>query len=85
VKNPQKENVDVSISVVEFLRSVPTEREARALFDRVAQLRRLIAELECDCTEWQCDADLRLTVTKMKSQADYAKLTLSLLQPMKKH
>jgi hypothetical protein len=64
---------------------VPSEREARALFNRVKDLRRLIAELECDCTEWQCDADLRLTVTKMKIQADYAKLTLSLLQPMKKH
>jgi hypothetical protein len=64
---------------------VPSEREARALFERVAHLRRLIAELECDCTEWQCDADLRLTLTRMKGQADDAKLTLSLLQPMRKH
>jgi len=64
---------------------VITERQARKLFERVNFVRALIAEIECDCSEWQCDADLRRAFTKMKISLDDATLVLALLQPMRKH
>ena len=72
-------------AVYRIARFVTTERQARLLLERVNHLRQLVAEIECDCTEWQCDADLRRTFARMKVHLDDATLALALLQPLKKH
>ena len=64
---------------------VTTERQARLMLERVTYLRQLIGELECDCTEWQCDVEIRVAFARMKLQLDDAALALSMFQPMRKH
>jgi len=64
---------------------VTTERQARILYQRVTHLRQVIADLECDSSEWQCDPEVQHTFTKIKMQLNDAILVLSLWQPMKKH
>jgi hypothetical protein len=66
-------------------RLVTTERQARILYQRVARLRQAISELECDSSEWQCEAEVQQAFTKIKVQLNDAILVLSLWQPMKKH
>jgi len=65
--------------------TVISERHARKLLERVDYLRRLIGEIECDCSEWPCDADLRRAFAGMKTNLDDATLVVALLQPMRKH
>jgi len=55
------------------------------MLERVTYLRQLIGELECDCTEWQCDVEIRVAFARMKLQLDDAALALSMFQPMRKH
>ena len=64
---------------------VTTERQARVMLERVTYLRQLISELECDCSEWQCDVEIRVAFARMKTQLDDATLALSMFQPMRKH
>jgi hypothetical protein len=62
-----------------------SERQPRILLERVNFVRALIDEIECDCGDWQCDADLTRALTQTKTNLDNATLVLALLQPMRKH
>jgi hypothetical protein len=64
---------------------VTTERQARAMLERVTYLRQLISELECDCTEWQFDTEIRAAFARMKTQLADATLALQMFQTMRKH
>lgn len=66
-------------------RPVTTERQARILYQRVTRLRQVIADLECDSSEWHCEVEVQHTLAKIKVQLNEAILVLSLWQPMKKH
>ena len=55
------------------------------MLERVNFVRSLVAEIECDCTEWLGEADLRRSLARMNVHLDDATLVLALLQPMRKH
>lgn len=55
------------------------------MLERATYLRQLISELEWDCSEWQCDVEIRLAFARMKAQLDNATLTLSMFQKLPKH
>jgi len=55
------------------------------MLERVTYLRQLISELECDCTEWQFDTEIRAAFARMKTQLADATLALQMFQTMRKH